>query len=435
MIRGSHRNSFREKGTHSPGSGRRIQQTVGSGNTVMTSSKDSTLSTGARDVSRLRVAVVGIRGIPAKFGGSETAAEEIGWRMAAAGDHVCVYCRRHNSANLEGDFRGMHRIVLPSINTFQLDTMSHSFLASLHILRTNSADVIHFHGVGNGLVLPLFLLSEKRLIVTIDGPDWERPKWGRLARYALRLGAWLAVHFADALIIDTHPARQLFAERYGVDSEYIPYGADIDKQTAKDFLAQLGLQPNSYILFVGALVPDKGPDLLLDAFASVNTDLPLVIVGDSPFFPRYRAELKRKASDDSRVMMLGYVYGDRYRQLLASAYAYVHPLRSDGTSPALLQAMAYGNCVIVNSVPEALSAVGDAALAYRRNDSNDLAAKLQQVIDQPDMALLLREKAVERVREEYSWERVTEDHRLLFSDVLQGRIARNTRFRLRGGRQ
>src|SRR5438552_3891057 len=149
----------------------------------------------------MRVAVSRIRGIPANFGGSETAAEEIGKRLAREGVDVVVYCRAHNSTSDDGTYKGMRRLTLPSINTFQLDTISHSALAALHMRLRDSADVIHFHGLGNGLVLPLLWGSGKRTVVTIDGPDWTRPKWGRFARMALRLGAYCCVRWADELII------------------------------------------------------------------------------------------------------------------------------------------------------------------------------------------------------------------------------------------
>lgn len=359
----------------------------------------------------VRVAVSGIRGIPANFGGSETAAEEIGARLARYGDEVVVYCRVHNSTTEDATYKGMRRITLPSVNTFQLDTISHSALAALHLRVRNSADVIHFHGLGNGLVLPLLWGSGKRTVITIDGPDWTRPKWGRFARLALRLGAHLCVRWADELIIDNFPSLDYFRERYGVTATYIPYGADRTRYEQTGYLEGLGLSPREYVLFVGALVPDKGPDLLIEAYRQIRTDLPLVVVGDSPFAAAYGAHVRELAARDSRVMMLGYVRGHNYRELVQHAGVYVHPLRSDGTSPALLQALGSGNCIVVNSVPETLSAVGDAAVCFRRDDPRDLAAKLQMLLDDPALVEQYRSRALERAIQEYDWDKVTEAHR------------------------
>lgn len=370
-------------------------------------------------MSALRVAQAGIRGVPANFGGSETAVEEIGSRLAAEGVQVVVYCRSHKSTTKDREYRGMRRVVLPSIPTFHLDTLSHSLLASLHVLFRNTADVVHFHGMGNALCLPLFLLSKKRTVITIDGPDWERPKWGPVARRVLKLSARAAVRWADHLIIDNQPSIAYFAREFGYEQgTYIPYGADRERPTGTAYVASLGLEPGRYVLFVGALVPDKGPDLLIDAYAKLETHLPLVVVGDSPFAPGYRARLRETAARDARVRMLGYVYDEPYRELLANAYAYVHPLRSDGTSPALLQAMGYGSCIVVSDLPEALSAVGDAALPFLHDDVDDLARKLAQVIADPTLAADLRRRALERAEREYDWDAVTRQHKDVYERML-----------------
>jgi glycosyltransferase involved in cell wall biosynthesis len=235
----------------------------------------------------------------------------------------------------------------------------------------------------------------------------------------LKLSARIAVRLADQLIIDNHPSLEYFAREFGYDrGKYIPYGADRDRPTSTAYVRSLGLEPGRYVLFVGALVPDKGPDMLVDAYRRVETDLPLVVVGDSPFHAEYRRRLHEQAAADARVRMLGYVYDERYRELLAHAHAYAHPLRSDGTSPALLQAMGYGSCIVVNSLPEALSAVGDAALPFAHDDVDDLARKLQLVIDDSVLAADLRLRARARAESEYDWDRVAAEHRAVYERVL-----------------
>jgi glycosyltransferase involved in cell wall biosynthesis len=364
----------------------------------------------------IRVAVAGMRGIPAKFGGSETATEEIGRRLAEQGFEFTVYCRRHNSTTSATEYRGMRRVVLPSMSFSQsFDTLSHSFLASLHILTRNTADVVHFTGMGNALMLPLFRLSKKKVVITIDGPDWERPKWGRIARAMLKLSARLATRWADELIIDNHPSIAYFREHFGAEGTYIPYGADRNRPEGSAEVSALGLEPGQYLLFVAALVLDKGPDVLLDAYALVSGELPLVLVGDSPFALDYRRRLADAAAADSRVRMVGYVFGDAYRELVANCRVYVHPLRSDGTSPALLQAMGFGCCIVVNSVEETLSAVGDAALAYELNDAASLAGAIEQVLGDVELEHALRARALKRAVEEYDWDAVSTAHGALYA--------------------
>ncbi len=376
---------------------------------------------GATGSKPIRVAQAGIRGVPANFGGSEAAVQEIGKRLAAGGDEVVVYCRAHKSPSPNGEYLGMKRIVLPSVNTFHLDTITHSFLSVLHSMRRDSADVIHFHGMGNALCLPLLLSSRKKTVITIDGPDWERPKWGPIAKRVLKLSARMAVRWADHLIIDNHPSIDYFRREFGVRDEnftYIPYGADLEPPAGTDYIESIGLRRRGYLLFVGALVPDKGPDMLIEAYKKVPGDVPLIVVGDSPFAAEYRRRLQESAAGDPRIRMLGYVYDERYRELVANAYAYVHPLRSDGTSPALLQAMGYGSCIVINSLPEALSAVGDAALPFAHNDVQDLARQLERVLADQDLAKQFRKRARDRARAEYDWDAVAADHRKVYKRLL-----------------
>lgn len=289
----------------------------------------------------MRIAILGHRGVPANFGGSETAVEEIGYRLAKRGHEVTVYCRGHNSRSAESFYRGMRRVVLPSINSLNLDLMSHTFLCLAHMVRQRF-DVVHFHGVGNALQFPLLKLTGRgaKSLLVVDGPDWQRPKWGRLARIAFRASFPMAAALADEIISDNVLVQKLFRERYGRDTPLVGYGADLERPNSKDALAKYGLEPNKYILQVAAIVPDKGVHVLVDAYERLRTEFPLVIVGDTPYMTDYKTKVM--STKDSRIRFLGYVYGLEYREILANCYVYIHPLLVDGTSPALLQAMAHG---------------------------------------------------------------------------------------------
>jgi glycosyltransferase involved in cell wall biosynthesis len=275
--------------------------------------------------------------------------------------------------------------------------------------------------MGNALCLPFLAGSRKKAVITIDGPDWERPKWGPLARRVLRLSARLAVRRADHLIIDNRPSVAYFQREFGLAQDrftYVPYGADTDRPREAGELDELALEPRRYLLFVGALVPDKAPDVLIEAYAGVGGDMPLVVVGDSPYAPEFRQALREAAARDSRVRMLGYVYGDAYRQLVANAYAYIHPARSEGTSPAVLQAMGYGNCIISSDIAEMLEVVGDSAITFASGDPTDLARQLQRVLSDPALVEEHRRLALERVRSEYDWDDVAARHRMVYERVL-----------------
>ena len=221
----------------------------------------------------MRLAMLGNRGVPARWGGSDTAVEEIGARLVARGHQVVVYCRRHNSNTSDRYYKGMERVVLPSPKIKSADTLAHSLLSIFHVVLHNKADVLHFSGVGNSWLLPLLrLFPAKRSVVTIDGPDWTRPKWGKTARWMLRESVPLMVRFADAIISDNVLIRQWIQDQYHRDSFLVFYGADQRLRRETDILDQYDLQPRRYLMCSGVLTPDKGQHIAIEAFEGLATD-------------------------------------------------------------------------------------------------------------------------------------------------------------------
>jgi glycosyltransferase involved in cell wall biosynthesis len=365
----------------------------------------------------MKIAIMAHRGIPANWGGSETAVEEIGQRMVGMGHEVIVYCRKHNSKTDVKTYKGMQRVVLPSINTTGTDMLSHTFLSIWHSALFKKVDVIHFHGVGSALLFPMLkIISRSRTILVVDGPDWERPKWGPVARTMLRSSFPIAVRFADAIISDNRPVQRLFLERYGRETEYITYGANIRPVERTGEVERQKLEHNRYLIQVAALLPDKGVHVLIEAYEKLETDMPLVIVGDTPYATEYKTRLM--ATKDKRIRFLGYIYGERYRELVQQAYAYVHPLIVDGTSPALLQAMALGKCVISTDLPETMGVVEGAAMTFKSEDIEDLRAKLRFALDRPDEVARYGSLAYQRIMEQYNWDHVAKQYEALSLKVL-----------------
>jgi glycosyltransferase involved in cell wall biosynthesis len=365
----------------------------------------------------MRIAIIGHRGIPANYGGSETAVEEIGQRLAAMGHEVVVYCRRHNSTTDARTYKGMERVVLPSINTAGLDMLSHTFLSIWHAAFSKRFDVIHFHGVGNALWFPLLkLLSRAKTLLVVDGPDWQRPKWGLMARLALRTSFPMAVRLADVIISDNRPVQNLFTQDYGRDTDYVTYGANVQPVASTGELEKHGLEPGRYLLQVAAIAPDKGVHLLVEAYEQLETDMPLVIVGDTLYAHEYKARVM--ATKDGRIRFLGYIYGEACRELVQKAYAYIHPLIVDGTSPALLQAMALGKCVVSTDLPETMGVIGGVAIPFKSEDVDDLQAKLRYVLDNPDKVAECGRLARRRVDERYNWDIVSRQYEALSYKAL-----------------
>ena len=352
----------------------------------------------------MRIALLGTRGIPANYGGSETAAEEIYSRLAAWGHDVVVYCRIHKVDPAQKWYKGVRTVVLPSINTKALDTISHSFLAILDVLFHNRADIVHFHGIGNAILFPLLRVFHKKVVVGVGPMDWKRDKWNRLEKLYLRASLNMAVKWSDAVYVDSAAAQRYCSDYFGREFPLISYGAQVHYVTDTSLLEQYRLEKEKYILFVGRLVPEKGVHLLIKAFEQIKTDHSLIIVGDNPYNPQYVSSLK--ATRDLRIRFVGYVYGDGFWQLCNNCYIYVQPSEIEGTSPVLLSAMGCGRCVVVNGVQENLDVIGDAGLFFEKNDPDDLARVLTELVGQPDRVRELGEAARQRVQQDYSWDTV-----------------------------
>ena len=366
----------------------------------------------------LRLAFIGMRGLPAdlpKAGGGERETEAKTTRLAKRGHQVLVYCRWHYNRHPNSPYQGIRLLSLPSIPTKNLDTVSHSLLATIHACVTDSADIISFHGMGNALFVPLVRLARKRCVVYMDGVDWERPKWGWVARRALRLAANMALRWADAVYVDNCSSQALFQKAFGKSPQVITLGADLWSDTGADMLQQYDLQPNRYLLFVGLLKPDKGVHILIKAYEKLNTDIPLIIVGDSPDGGPYIEQLK--STPDKRIHFLGYVYGKAAQQLFANAMIYIQPSLMEGNSPALMSAMACGRCVVVSDIGQNLETIGEMGLSFRSNDPESLRNVLVQLLSDPEKIQSLGSKAKRRIETTYTWDAVVDQLEKLYLEL------------------
>jgi glycosyltransferase involved in cell wall biosynthesis len=363
----------------------------------------------------LRLAFIGMRGLPSdlpKAGGGERETEAKATRLAARGHQVLVYCRWHYNRHPRSPYQGVRLISLPSIPTKNLDTISHTLVATIHACVTDSADIINFHGMGNALFVPLVRLARKRCVVYMDGIDWERPKWGRLARHALKLAANMALRWADVVYVDNRTSQELFQKAFGKSPQAITLGADLWPDPGAEMLQQYNLQSDHYLLFVGLLKPDKGVHILIKAYEKLNTDIPLIIVGDSPDGGSYVQQLK--STPDKRIRFLGYVYGKAAQQLFANAMIYIQPSLMEGNSPALMSAMACQRCAVVSDIDQNLETVGETGVPFRSNDPDDLRNVLMQLLNSPERIQSLGLRARERIETTYTWDVVVDQLEQLF---------------------
>lgn len=360
--------------------------------------------------------MIGIKSIPAAYGGFETAADEMSRGMVACGHEVVVYIRSGASSFPGNNYEGVKLVTLPTLKSKNLSAIIHAFLATMHVV-FHPADVVHYFITGTTLFAPIPRLLGMKVVCSVDGTDWQRRKWGKFARWYLRMSESFAVYFCNALISDSRDVRRYYEEVHDAETSLITYGMRETSPTGREWLDRFALDSREYVLFVGRLVPENNVHELIRAFEQTKTDKKLVIVGDDPWGKEYVQSLK--STRDPRVIFTGGVYGQGYVQLQNNAYMFVLPDEVGGTHPVLVEAMGFGNCVLVNDTPSNLEVIGDAGLSYKGSESaRDLPWQLQMLLDNPDVVHEFRLKAERRARASYRWESVVRDHLELYGQVL-----------------
>jgi len=362
----------------------------------------------------MRIAILGTRGIPASYGGFETNAEITAKALAERGHEVVVYCRgrRRGRAKI---WNGVKLSYLPSLESRDLSTISHTTISALHaILRR--FDVIHLYNVGNAHLIPILRLFGKRVIISVDGVEWRRKKFGVFGSMWMHMSERFAMWFSNRIVVDSLKVGEYYKNQYDSETVYIPYGSTIlEEEGQPNILKKYGLEPLRYLLFVGRFIPEKGIDKLLKAYNEVRTDMPLVIVGDNPYNKEYVEDLKRNAPPGA--IFPGAIYGTGVKELYRQSYLFISPSELEGTSPALLEAMGAGTCVVVNGIPEQLETIGEAGVYYRMNDLEDLKQKVQELIDNPSLRGFYAQKTKKRVERYYRWIDVINRYEILLKDV------------------
>jgi glycosyltransferase involved in cell wall biosynthesis len=380
----------------------------------------------------MRIAMIGLRGIPATYGGVERAVEELSAQLVERGHEVTVYARSAYSNTDVHEHRGVRVVHLPQVNTKHLEAASHSAVAMAHALATRQFDVIHLHATGPGALSPLARLAGTPTVVTVQGLDWRREKWGPAARTVLQLAAACSARFPNRTIVVSRELKRYFAERHRADAVYIPNG--VNEEPEQGSPPQPDLVPDRFVLFLGRLVPEKHVHTLIRAYGRVEGDLPLVIAGPDSHSPDYLAELRTLAARDPRVRLLGPQYGSDKAWLMRNALAFVQPSSIEGLPIALLEALAAGRYPIVSSIPENLEpvTVGDETLGrtVQVGNEEELGAAIASAIAAPDRAAV-GHRLRDHVREAYDWSSIAEATEATYRDVLRGR---RTRFPARRSR-
>jgi glycosyltransferase involved in cell wall biosynthesis len=358
----------------------------------------------------LSVALIGSRGIPGRYGGYETLMEELSLRLVARGFRVTVYCRSHSTPPGLKRWRGVDLVVLPTLRTKYLDTPVHTLLSCAHAASAGY-DAALVVNSANALFVPLLRVSGTPAALNVDGIEKRRAKWGAFGRAVYAFSERLACVLPDALVTDAEVIRRHYLERYGAESVPIAYGVDPRPPAETGVLDRLGIAPRRYFLYVSRFEPENNPHRVAEAYRQAGGDLPLVMVGGAPYADRFIASFTRGA--DPRILFPGPIYGDGYRELLSHSLAYVHATEVGGTHPALVEAMGYGNCVLVNDTPENREVAGGVGLYFRAGEPASLAELLDRVRLHPERARARGRAAARRAALLFSWERVADQYAAL----------------------
>ena len=364
----------------------------------------------------MKIVYVGTMGIPARYGGFETCVEEVATRLSRKGHEIIVYCGYRGSKPQLKSYKNVQLEYVKCLENKFLDFPFREFASTIGAL-SGAADIIHFYGSDAWPFVFLPRVVSSKTVLTLDGMVWKRASYPMWVRKTLSFTARFALYLPHATIVDSKSVQEWYRRSFNKSPIYVPYGANIDlSKPDETILLKNDLRNKKYVLFVGRLVYEKGVHYLVEAFKQLKTDFELVIIGGDPYNSEYEQILRKNANRNTK--FLGYVYGKDYENICKGAYLYVTPSTLEGTSPALLTAMALGKCVLVSDIPENLETIGNAGFSFRHADSEDLKEKLQYLFKNPRLVEQMQEKAVTHVKKNYDWDIVTIQLEKIYSSLI-----------------
>jgi glycosyltransferase involved in cell wall biosynthesis len=356
----------------------------------------------------MNIAILGTRGIPARYGGFETLADQLSRRLVGRGHGVTVYCRKPFTRPDDNFDHRIRRVILPTISDKHFDTLFHTFLSILHVIFTD-AEVLLICNVANSPFAWLPRVFGKPTALNVDGLDRKRRKWNFLGQRFLHLCEMLSPYTPTRVVTDAQTVQEYYKKRYGTGSEMIGYGAE--PQPGSNHFSQFGLCRRQYILYVARLEPENNPEIVLNAYRELKTDWPLVVVGGNPYQPGY-VEMLKSLGDD-RVIFMGPVYGEQYWSLQQNAGVFVFAGEIGGIHPALVEAMAAGNAIAYLDTAANRETTSGCGVAFQHSAA-DLGSKLRELIASPQTMEHMRAESANKARGTYNWEQVVDRYEALF---------------------
>ena len=364
----------------------------------------------------MKIAVIGSKGLPPKQGGIEHYCAELYPRMVAQGHSVDLFARSSYTGHSwlhQEDFQGVRVITLPSFKLRGADAVITSALGAIAAMGTQY-DVIHFHALGPSLFTAISkIASSAKVVVTCQGLDWQRAKWGNFSSRLIHAGEQAAVHFADEIIVVSEELRTYFSTTYGRETVYIPNAPASFPESDPHFAygKKLKLEQGRYILYVGRLVPEKRPDLLIDAFSKLQPEgWKLVFAGGVSDTKSFAGQLLEKIAHNRDVVFAGELWGARLAEIVRGTGLFVLPSDLEGLPLAMLEAMREGVPVMGSNIPPHQQLLGsDRGMLFEAGSLDACIYSLNWATHNPQALATMAKKAQKHVQSNYSWERITKD--------------------------
>jgi glycosyltransferase involved in cell wall biosynthesis len=378
----------------------------------------------------LKIAFVGLRGVPAIYGGVDRVVEEITRGLTALGHQVTVYCWSNTYRDRPAEYAGARLKYLPTIPVRYIGTLIHTFLACID-LASSDIDIVHINNTQNAIFGFIPRLFGKKVVVQPHGPAWPMLKWGTLRdRFVINFKILLtsiflhfcrypALWFADRIVVISGPDADYISRTRTAKFVLIHNGCNIPEVLPPEKMLELGIEPGKYLLFVGRIMPRKGCHYLIQAFRDIKEDLALVIVG-GPLDTAYGKFLRRLAGDDPRINFTGPIYDSALSELFSNALIYVHPSESEGQSIALLEGLAYGACVVSSDTPESIETAEANAYYFKAGDVADLRRVLADLLANPSKIEEGSRHAREHVEADYQWHDKVLQYQRMYTELVKG---------------
>jgi len=369
---------------------------------------------------KLRIGMLGLYGMPMEklhFTGFETGFGEIAPRLAEAGHEIVIYCRRgsYPAAMRVPSYRGVHLVYVPSPGGKNFSGLIATFFAVLHALVAGQYDVIFFVNVGMGHHAALCRLFGHKVVMNVDGLDWTRAKWGTVAKCYFFSAARSAVRFCTELVTDAEAMRVFYLEHFRKETTMIAYGAYIETSEKPELITPFGVEPQEYYLIASRLIPENHADLIARAFLRTDSSKKLLIAGGANYDSPFHRELRAMAGD--RVILAGHIDDQEViKELHCNCFVYVHGHSVGGTNPSLLKAMGYGNCILALDTVFNREALEDGGVFFLRDEAI-LAQEMRALEADPHRVAELRRMGPERIRKNYTWEKISRQYDDLFQEV------------------